>query len=132
MKSIAAAFKKYLGPGKPGDVKHFWPPLEIVTDWITASGGVAVLAHPAKYRMTNTKLAALIDEFRDHGGRAIEVLCGQQPTDVTRKLARLCSQRDMFASCGSDFHAPGQPWSELGAFGPLPKECRTIRDALRL
>jgi len=132
VKSIAAAFKKYLGPGKVGDVKQFWPPLEIVTGWITAAGGIAVLAHPGKYRMTNTKLAALIDEFRDHGGGAIEVLCGQQSTDVTRKLARLCNQRDLLASCGSDFHAPGQPWSELGAFGALPKECRTIREALRV
>jgi hypothetical protein len=132
VKSISAAFKKYLGPGKVGDVKQYWPPLEIVTDWITAAGGIAVLAHPGKYRMTNTKLAALIDEFRDHGGGAIEVLCGQQPTDVTRKLARLCNQRNMLASCGSDFHAPGQPWSELGAFGVLPKECRTIREALRV
>ncbi|MBT8441641.1 MAG: PHP domain-containing protein [Gammaproteobacteria bacterium] len=132
VKSITVAFKKYLGPGKAGDVKHFWPPLEIVTGWITAADGIAVLAHPGKYGMTNTKLAALVDEFRAYGGRAIEVLCGQQPADVTRKLARLCVQRDMLASCGSDFHAPGQPWSELGAFGALPTECRTIREALRL
>jgi predicted metal-dependent phosphoesterase TrpH len=130
VKSIAVAFKKFLGAGKPGDVKNFWAPLEIVTGWIAAAGGVPVLAHPGKYRMTNAKLGTLVDEFRDCGGRAIEVLCGQQTADVTAKLARLCNAREMFASCGSDFHAPGQPWNELGACGTLPRDCRPVWDLL--
>jgi len=130
VKSIAASFKKLLGPGKPGDVKHYWAPLETITGWIIAAGGVPVLAHPGKYRMTNAKLGALVDEFRECGGRSIEVLCGQQSADVTAKLARICNTRDMLASCGSDFHAPGRPWSELGGCGTLPRDCRPVWDLL--
>jgi len=130
VKSIAVAFKKLLGPGKPGDVKNYWAPLETVIGWIVAAGGVPVLAHPGKYRMTNTKLGALVDEFRECGGRSIEVLCGQQSADVTAKLARICNTRDMHASCGSDFHAPGRPWSELGRCGTLPRECHPVWELL--
>lgn len=132
VKSIQAAFKKYLGPGKPGDVRDYWPALDVVTNWITAARGVAVIAHPGKYRMTNTKLASLIGAFTDCGGQAIEVLCGQQPSDLTRKLVRLCEQHGLLASCGSDFHMPGQPWSELGAFGALPEQSRPVWESLRI
>ena len=128
--STTIAFRKYLGPGKPGDVRHFWPELETVTEWVTTAGGIAVLAHPAKYRMTNTKLGLLVDDFREYGGRAVEVLCGRQPHDLTKKLTRLCNRYEMLASCGSDFHAPGQGWSELGACGPLPDDCRPVWESL--
>jgi hypothetical protein len=32
----------------------------------------------------------------------------------------LCEQLGLLASCGSDFHEPGNPWSELGRFRALP------------
>lgn len=130
VKSISAAFKKYLGPGKPGDVKHFWPSVETVVDWIRAAGGTAVLAHPGKYKLTNTRLGLLVDDFAASGGRAIEVLCGRQAPDLTRKLATLCNDRKLFASCGSDFHLPDRPWSELGCCGPLPATCRPVWELL--
>ncbi len=130
VRSISTAFRKYLGPGKPGDVRHHWPDLATGVDWIRAAGGTAVLAHPGKYRMTAAKLGALTDEFRACGGRALEVLCGQQPRDLTHRLARICNDHGLHASCGSDFHAPGQPWSELGRFGRLPDGCRPVWELL--
>jgi len=129
-KDIATSFKKYLGPGKAGDVRQHWQSLATVVRWIIDAGGIAVLAHPAKYKMTNTKLGALTDEFASAGGRAIEVVCGQQSADVTKKLARLCNERSLYASCGSDFHAPGQPWSELGRAGAPPRDCRPVWELL--
>ena len=128
--SVATAFKKYLGPGKPGDVKRHWPGLATVVDWIRAANGIAVLAHPGKYRMTNAKIDALAGEFRECGGHALEVLCGRQTPDLTNKLARICDRQKLHASCGSDFHAPHQPWSELGAFGTLPRNCRPVWELL--
>ena len=124
--TVAGAFKKFLGPGKPGDVKRFWPPMQQVIDWITDAGGIAVLAHPAKYKLTNTKLTALATEFRAAGGHALEVASGPQNPDVTDRLARLCNALELHASCGSDFHGPHQPWTDLGKFPPLPLACRPV------
>jgi len=130
VKSISAAFKKYLGPGKPGDVKHYWQPVAMIIGWIRDAGGIAVLAHPGKYGMTNTKVGVLVDAFRASGGQAMEVLCGQQTADVTRRLARICNERDMHASCGSDFHMPDRSWCEIGRCGELPDDCRPVWELL--
>lgn len=120
------AFRKYLGDGKPGDVKHVWPGLETVVEWIRDSGGIAVLAHPARYKLTGARLAMLVDEFRRAGGRGIEVISGNQTLDVTRRLGTLCADSGLLASCGSDFHRPECPWARLGRFPALPSACRPV------
>lgn len=121
-----AAFRKYLGAGKPGDVRHGWASLPEVLHWIVRSGGTAVLAHPAKYRLTKTKLRALATEFRGAGGTAIEVVCGQQSLNTTAQLARLSIDLGLAASCGSDFHDGNNCWSRPGGFPPLPDGLRTV------
>lgn len=124
--NINSAFKQYLGAGRAGDVKQRWPDIASMVAAITASGGVAVLAHPVKYELTRTKLRLLISSFKDAGGQAIEVVSGQQPVNETRTLADMARLFDLYASCGSDFHTPGQPWQELGSFTPLPQSCRPV------
>ena len=106
VKDVAEAFRKYLGPGKPGDVRHVWPDPDVIIDWITSAGGTAVLAHPAKYKMTRTKLKSLATDFRAAGGRAIEVVCGSQNESTTVALARLANELGLSASCGSDCISP--------------------------
>ena len=128
VKSIDEAFKKYLGAGKVGDVKSVWPPLEEVVGWVRMAGGTAVLAHPDKYRLTHSKLRALVNDFKAAGGEAIEVTSGHQIAYKTKNLANLCQQNKLYASCGSDFHKPGQHWAEVGKHSPLPKECRPVWD----
>lgn len=123
-----AAFKKFLGAGKPGDVRHGWASLQTVIDWTRAAGGIAVLAHPRKYRMTATKLRALLDDFSAAGGGGIEVVCGQQSPDATAHLARLARDFGLRASCGSDFHHPDLRWSRPGQFAPLPKDLEAVWD----
>lgn len=120
------AFKRYLGAGKPGDVKQMWPSIGEAVDWIVAAGGVAVLAHPDKYKLTRTKLGRLLAEFREGGGQSMEVISGRQQTVTTRHLSQTASKYELYASCGSDFHVPGQPWQELGAFGELPEGCQPV------
>jgi 3',5'-nucleoside bisphosphate phosphatase len=127
--NAAAAFKKYLGAGKPGDVKSLWPELAEAVHWITAAGGIAVLAHPDKYTLTRSKLKSLLGEFKEAGGQAMEVISGKQLPAVTDKLARLAREMSLMASCGSDFHVPNQPWQELGAFGTLPPLCTPVWQA---
>ena len=126
VKNIKDAFKKYLGPGKPGDVKENWAPMETIVDWIRGAGGMAVLAHPAKYRLTWTKLRALLDDFSAVGGQGMEVISGQQQPDLTRRLGQLSLQKGLFASCGSDFHRPEEPWSDIGKIADLPTECLPV------
>ncbi|MEQ9021880.1 MAG: PHP domain-containing protein [Pseudomonadales bacterium] len=122
-KDSRQAFKKFLGDGKVGDVKSHWQPVEEVVSWINRGGGVAVLAHPLKYGMTQTRLRELLVEFTAAGGRAIEVVSGMQKSDQTQQLARLARHFGLLASAGSDFHRPGQGWADLGVVQPLPEEC---------
>lgn len=127
VKDIQTAFRKYLGNGKIGDVKQCWAALPDVVSWITAAGGTPVLAHPTKYGMTWTKMRALVDDFADCGGQAIEVVCGSQEQVTTRKLAIIANDFNLAASCGSDFHQ-ASAWSAPGKFQPLPDSVRKVWD----
>lgn len=120
VKDSAQAFKRYLGTGKAGDVKGFWPELPEVIRWITEAGGIAVLAHPRKYKLTATKLRALVGDFRQAGGRGIEVSTSGQSSGDLGFLAELCRRENLLASQGSDFHFPGAPWCELGSIMKMP------------
>lgn len=120
--SMNVAFKRYLGSGKPGDIKQHFPALEQAVDLIISAGGVAVLAHPLKYELTRTKMCELLADFRAAGGQAIEVSSGYQEGKVTQDLARLVRQFQLAGSLGSDFHVPGQAWQELGCAGVLPED----------
>jgi predicted metal-dependent phosphoesterase TrpH len=121
--TVQQAFKRYLGAGKAGDIKEQWADLGEVISWIRGAGGVAVLAHPTKYKMTRTKLCTLLEEFASLGGEAMEVISGSQTVSVTQSMAGLCQQFDLLASCGSDFHSLGQPWAALGMVPKLPANC---------
>jgi predicted metal-dependent phosphoesterase TrpH len=121
--SMTMAFKRVLGSGKPGDIKANWPTLETAVGWITDAGGIAVVAHPMKYNMTLTKLRALLSDFVAAGGQGLEVLTGYQDAQRINALADLAHRFDLYASAGSDFHQPGQPWAELGRVAALPDRC---------
>jgi len=123
------AFRKFLGTGKPGDVRREWATLQTVTEWIVAAGGTAVIAHPGHYRLTRNKLVSLIDEFAEAGGSGIEVVSGRQDPALTARIARLAAEKGLLASCGSDFHRPDAGWADLGGFQPLPQGCRPVWDA---
>ena len=112
--SLTEAFDKYLGAGKVGDVKAFWPPMADVVHAITASGGVAVLAHPLKYRLTGMKLRALINDFKAAGGTCLEILNGRQPEVDMKRLSQMAQSSDLLVSAGSDFHRSFEYGPTLG------------------
>ena len=122
------AFRKYLGAGKLGDIKDGWASMQDIVAWILGAGGTPALAHPAKYRLTMNKLRCLLCDFKDAGGQAIEVICGRQTSTTTLQLANLADDLELLASCGSDFHQPGLPWSRPGGFAPLPDSLRKVWD----
>ncbi|UTF60966.1 PHP domain-containing protein [Gilvimarinus sp. DA14] len=123
---VSRAFKKYLGSGKSCDIKLLWPPMVEVVDAINGAGGVAVLAHPAKYGLTRTKLRALVADFSAAGGSAMELVSGMQPSGVAENLAAIAAEFGLEASLGSDFHRPGAAWQELGCATHLPEGARAV------
>lgn len=125
-KDTREVFKKFLVRNKPGYVPGDWASLEDALGWIHAAGGQAVIAHPARYKMTATKLRRLIVEFKELGGVGFEVCSGLQHADEIRHLATLANKYQLLASCGSDFHSPQQSWTELGKISPLPASVTPI------
>jgi predicted metal-dependent phosphoesterase TrpH len=119
-------FKRYLVKGKPGYVAGDWASLEAALGWIHAAGGVAVVAHPARYKMTRTKLRRLFAEFQKLGGEAVEVISGSHSRDDVVSMAKHTSDFSLLASAGSDFHTPESPWVTLGRLPMLPSSCRPV------
>lgn len=117
---IHDAFKRYMGDGKAGDVRQHWAELAQIIEWIRGANGIAVLAHPLKYKLTRTRLKKLLNGFIEAGGQGMEVISGQQTAQQTAALSQLCAELNLLASCGSDFHMPDRRWAELGSFNPLP------------
>ncbi len=124
--SVRDVFKRYLVHGKPGHVPGQWAPLEEAVGWIRGSGGQAVLAHPARYRLTATRRRQLAGEFRECGGEGIEVVSGSHSRDDVANMAQLARRIGLYASRGSDYHGPEQPYIELGRLPPLPEGCQPI------
>lgn len=114
------AFKRYLVRGKPGYIPMQWPELDEIANAIDAADGVAVLAHPTRYKFTRTRLVKLIEAMLDVGIRGIEVSTPVTDAPQQDMLARLALQYNLLASIGSDFHSLGQSWARLGGATELP------------
>ena len=67
-KDIPSVFKRYLVRNKPGYVPGEWTSLHDAVNWISRAGGQAVIAHPARYKITATKRRRLITDFKEAGG----------------------------------------------------------------
>ncbi len=119
-------FKHFLVQGKPGHVPGQWATLEEALGWIRAAGGQAVLAHPARYGLTRTKMLDLIGVFRELGGAALEVVSGSHSKDDAFVFARHAREQGLLASAGSDYHGPECPWLDLGRLPALPPGCTPI------
>jgi predicted metal-dependent phosphoesterase TrpH len=125
-RTLQQAFTRLLGDGKPASVPIPWVPMPTAIGWIRASGGVAVLAHPSRYGISQTKLRALLQEFRETGGQGMEVASGAERPNVVSQMAQLAGRFDLLASQGSDYHGAHMPWLKLGEFAPLPSGCRPV------
>ena len=115
-----AAFRRYLTYGKPGYVAHQWAALADAVLWIKAAGGKAVIAHPGRYKLNNKDSEALLSEFRDLGGEAVEVVTGSHTREQYAAWARYAQRYGLKASAGSDFHGPGESYMDFGQLPDLP------------
>lgn len=117
---VRDVFNRYLVSGKPGYVGTEWVSTDAAIAWIQAAGGIAVLAHPQRYKLTGSWLRRLLGEFRDMGGRGLEVLSGTASVGDVQSSAGLARNFDLLASCGSDFHGPDGAWPKLGRLPAMP------------
>jgi predicted metal-dependent phosphoesterase TrpH len=113
-RDVSNVFEHYLVRGKPGFVEHEWARLEDAVRWIHVAGGVAVIAHPGRTRLSKAELTRLFDTFKDLGGEAIEVVSGSQAGESALEFARVARRYGFLASRGSDFHGPQESMVDLG------------------
>ena len=123
-------FRKYLTDGKPGFVPHRWASLRDAVAWITQAGGIAVIAHPARYRFTANEEYALFSEFKMHGGQAVEVVTGSHTAAEYVKYAATAKEFGLAGSRGSDFHSPEESRIDLGQLPYLPGELTPVWELL--
>ena len=123
-------FRKYLTEGKPGFVAHRWATLKDAIAWITQAGGMAVIAHPARYKFTANEEFALFTEFVAHGGRGVEVVTGSHTAAEYVTYAETAREFGLLASRGSDFHSPDESHTELGTLPSLPGNLTPVWEAL--
>ena len=119
-KETSEVFRKYLTEGKPGFVPHRWATLKDAVGWIVQAGGMAIIAHPARYGFTANEEYALFTEFKGHGGRGVEVVTGSHSTAEFVTYAETAKEFGLAASRGSDFHSPDESHTELGTLPYLP------------
>jgi predicted metal-dependent phosphoesterase TrpH len=119
-KDVRSVFESYIVPGKPGYVDHQWPSLADSVGWILGAGGLAVVAHPGRYKLSRPELRRFLDEFKAVGGQAVEVVSGSHSTENVNTFTRLAKEYGFMASCGSDFHGPAESYVDLGKLAPLP------------
>ena len=129
-KDTYEVFRKYLTEGKPGFVPHSWANLRDAVHWITDAGGVAVIAHPARYGFSANEEFALFTEFKAHGGRAVEVVTGSHSAQDAVRYAETALEFDLAASRGSDFHSPTESRIDLGLLPDLPATLTPVWDLL--
>jgi predicted metal-dependent phosphoesterase TrpH len=123
---LRQAFKHCLLRGKPGHVPGNWAGLEEALRWIRSAGGLAVVAHPARYKLTRSKRLRLLGEFIECGGAALEVVSGSHSRDDIFVMARHSRDLGLLASVGSDYHGPESPWLGLGRMPRLPDGCTPV------
>ena len=124
------AFDRYLAKGKPAYVSTPWADLKLAVSWITEAGGVAVLAHPLRYKLTANWMKRLLNEFKSAGGQGIEVITSRMNPDEIRLAADYAMRFDLVGSVGSDFHNTSNPYVELGRLAPLPDNIKPIWELL--
>jgi predicted metal-dependent phosphoesterase TrpH len=124
--TVRQVFDHFLVQGKPGYVPTQWAGLGEAVDWINSAGGVAVLAHPQRYKLTGSWLGRLLLEFKADGGAAMEVIAGSASPGEIQSSAAAARRYGLLASVGSDFHSPDHSWLKLGRLPELPRDLTPV------
>ncbi|MBS1213455.1 MAG: phosphotransferase protein [Proteobacteria bacterium] len=127
--TVGDVFNRYLVRGKPGYVPTRWADLEKAVTWITRADGIAVVAHPQRYKLTASWMRRLLGEFKEMGGMALEVVSGCGHATDIQVSAGHARRFGLLASTGSDFHSPEHQWLKLGRLPALPADLTPVWSA---
>ena len=125
-RDVKSVFQHYLVKGKPGFVQHQWASLADAVSWIRAGGGIAVIAHPGRYKLSTTEMRAFLSEFKARGGAGVEVITGSHTPEQYSEFARLSREFGLLASRGSDYHGKGESRADLGDLPQLPDDLKPV------
>ncbi|MBE0621132.1 MAG: PHP domain-containing protein, partial [Burkholderiales bacterium] len=126
VRDVKSAFQHYLVGGKPGYVPHQWATLEEGLACIKAGGGIAVVAHPGRYKLTRTEMRKFLGEFKEGGGAGVEVITSSHTAEQFLEYAILANEFGLLASRGSDFHGPGESRVDLGRLPSLAADLKPV------
>ena len=119
-KDMKSVFRRYLTGKKPGGIRVEWKNIDEVVGWIHAAGGQAVLAHPFRYRMTNTKIKKMIIDFKEVMGDGIEVVNATSTDEEISLSNQWAKEYKLSSSCGSDYHGWKNQRIQIGSLRDLP------------
>lgn len=118
--SMKEAFERYIGD----HCKHFIPrekitPMQAV-DLINEVGGLAFLAHPTLYHMSDRNLEELIRQLKKAGLAGIEAVYSTYTQGEELQMRKFASKYELLISGGSDFHGTIKPKLDLAVgYGKL-------------
>ena len=128
VKSIKEAFERFLGDHCPCYVSREKITPVMAIDLIKKAGGLAILAHPILYHMSDARLDALVQKLKEAGLTGIEAIYSTYSPAEERQIRKLATKYDLLLSGGSDFHGENKPGLDLGTgYGKLyvPEEVLT-------
>ncbi|MBI4467523.1 MAG: PHP domain-containing protein [Acidobacteria bacterium] len=112
--SLGEAFGRFLSPGRPGYESKEELGVEEGIGLVKASGGAAVLAHPATLKLNPAALAGCLKELKAFGLDGLEAVWSGHSAQQMAQFQALACNLDLLATGGSDFHGDNKPEIKLG------------------
>lgn len=127
------AFKKYIGAGTPAYVNwQALTPAEAV-DVVLECGGVPVLAHLNRTRLSLPEIETLLDELQSRGLWGIEGYYSEYTAEEGETYRALAARRGLFLTAGTDYHGENKPHIQLGrGFGDMDVPESAVAELLRV
>ncbi len=125
-RDVKTVFDHWLAKGKPGYVSHPWAEMHEALGWIKAAGGVAVIAHPGRYRLTPAQRRELFVAFKELGGEGIEVISGSHNEAEVREFAGIARGIRFPGLACLGFSWSGRELYRSRSHGGLPADLKPV------
>lgn len=85
-------------------VKWISVDVEKVINEIKIAGGVSVLAHPDRYKMSEMELETTVQYLKNLGLDGIECYRNEYDEETVCKFEKIAQKYELITTCGSDYH----------------------------